>query len=1058
MGSYDFCTRLFAARTAATAATMIAASGAALVGVGNAAQAATITATWAGGSGSWGDASNWQGAGGTVPDNDSGNDTYNVIIDGDGTIDSRVRANSAFAVADVTIASGDSLWVESAPTAQFAFDGGAVDIAAGALLRIGEVNALGAATMRGGTTIDNDGIVELFGTFREATLNIEGTTTIGGSGVMELRGQKNEILGVAGAASILVNEAGHTIRSLLDNNDNGAIGVGNLQLRNAGTVSAEARQPLVLHTGSTGRTSVNTGTLRAAGGGSLRLIGGDGLANTGGTLTTADNGSLDVQTDIAGGAIAVTSGGQLLLDVGTNSGATLTGTAISVAGGATLDSQNGGLSGGSLEVVDGGGNNDGFVNFHGGTITGTAMTIRDGATLRIQRGSGQPKAIDGGSIRIDAGGKLELGTVNQLTDATFRGGTTIDNDGIVELFGTFREVTLNIEGTTTIGGSGVMELRGQKNEILGVAGEASVLVNEAGHTIRSLLDNNDNGAIGVGNLQLRNAGTVSAEARQPLVLHTGSTGRTSVNTGTLRAAGGGSLRLIGGDGLANTGGTLTTADNGSLDVQTDIAGGAIAVTSGGQLLLDVGTNSGATLTGTAISVAGGATLDSQNGGLSGGSLEVVDGGGNNDGFVNFHGGTITGTAMTIRDGATLRIQRGSGQPKAIDGGSIRIDAGGKLELGTVNELTDATFRGGTTIDNDGLFELRSTFQPTTLMIEDTLTLQGDGVLDMRPQKTNIIGVAGANSRLVNEAGHTLSVSRTSSSTRNARIGAGDLTLINRGAMLINDVSLTVDTAGDFRNDGVIQKFGGSRDALFVDPTVINDCIVGIETGGTVVANDYRQDRGLTMIDGTLSVDVANIDAGFVTGGGRLSGDLVNAGGVLSPGREIPGGLVDIFRVSGDYSQGAGATLFTDLAGSAPSEFDRLIVDGAAALGGALAVSVDLAFAQTLTAGDRFRILETDFGITGDFAAINDNIAGLDFSTVIDGNDLYLEVAGRGGTLSLASGAITARAPNFEDLAASKLAADPGGTEVEATGVPAPASLPILLIGILALAARRRHGG
>src|SRR5439155_11536246 len=83
----------------------------------------------------------------------------------------------------------------------------------------------------------------------------------------------------------------------------------------------------------------------------------------------------------------------------------------------------------------------------------------------------------------------------------------------------------------------------------------------------------------------------------------------------------------------------------------------------------------------------------------------------------------------------------------------------------------------------------------------------------------------------------------------------------------------------------------------------------------------------------------------------VTGKLINNGGQVSPGAS-PG----ILTINGDYTQGPNGVLNIEIAGTTPgSQYDRLVVTGAAALAGTLTVSFLNGF--TPSASDSFKVLQ-----------------------------------------------------------------------------------------------------
>lgn len=75
-----------------------------------------------------------------------------------------------------------------------------------------------------------------------------------------------------------------------------------------------------------------------------------------------------------------------------------------------------------------------------------------------------------------------------------------------------------------------------------------------------------------------------------------------------------------------------------------------------------------------------------------------------------------------------------------------------------------------------------------------------------------------------------------------------------------------------------------------------------------------------------------INGGSVTGSGIINGSLINNGGFISPGHSA--GTIE---VTGTFTQAAGGTTITEVASG--TNFDRILVDGATNLAGALKVNV-----------------------------------------------------------------------------------------------------------------------
>ncbi len=173
--------------------------------------------------------------------------------------------------------------------------------------------------------------------------------------------------------------------------------------------------------------------------------------------------------------------------------------------------------------------------------------------------------------------------------------------------------------------------------------------------------------------------------------------------------------------------------------------------------------------------------------------------------------------------------------------------------------------------------------------------------------------------------------------------AGNIS-IGAGGMLVNlaGARFDIETSGDvgiFRNgDGTISNSGTLRkrsaNTTSVGVPILNDGLVEIDAGILLSRAAYIQSAGTTrMFEGTLQASPAvMINGGRLEGNGTIGGALVN-GAIVSPGAS-PGRIA----VHGDYVQTAAGTLAVEIAGTAVSQYDRLIVSGSATLAGGLTLT------------------------------------------------------------------------------------------------------------------------
>ncbi|MDQ6624154.1 MAG: hypothetical protein M3Y86_11815, partial [Verrucomicrobiota bacterium] len=88
----------------------------------------------------------------------------------------------------------------------------------------------------------------------------------------------------------------------------------------------------------------------------------------------------------------------------------------------------------------------------------------------------------------------------------------------------------------------------------------------------------------------------------------------------------------------------------------------------------------------------------------------------------------------------------------------------------------------------------------------------------------------------------------------------------------------------------------------------------------------------TDLSSIAIVGPVTLNGGVLSGTGVIDGALSFNGGYISPGNSP--GLID---VTGNYSQGSGATLIVEAAGGEADQFDRLQIGGSAALNGTIRV-------------------------------------------------------------------------------------------------------------------------
>ncbi len=364
-----------------------------------------------------------------------------------------------------------------------------------------------------------------------------------------------------------------------------------------------------------------------------------------------------------------------------------------------------------------------------------------------------------------------------------------------------------------------------------------------------------------------------------------------------------------GDYIASSGATISFANTHSVSSQGRVGGAGTTSISHSLSMA-----AGSTLDPAVLNVIffGSLTLD----GTTAMTLPVLNlnGGGFNPIFDTDR--PVTVTSLSVPDAGTI-----SG------GGSVTVPSGGSFSKTSSGTLT-LTNSGVSGPSADLILNVDARLDGGSICVGRT----GDGHPDLPSMQINqdfAIG-AGADSTTFNCSANVVRVNGPSGHL--FKEGAGTIT--NHGRF---------DVAGGLLSIGAGQTF--------------------------VVVNGISQSGGLTSIasggvlqGGGVIQPAATLTGGVLRGSGQVTGHVTNTSGTVEPGSS-PGTLT----VTGDYSQGAGGTLRTEITGTTPgSQFDRLEVGGAVSLNGTLAIVNAGGFAPALT--DTFQIL-TGSSVTGTFAQL-----------------------------------------------------------------------------------------
>lgn len=395
----------------------------------------------------------------------------------------------------------------------------------------------------------------------------------------------------------------------------------------------------------------------------------------------------------------------------------------------------------------------------------------------------------------------------------------------------------------------------------------------------------------------------------------------------------------------NSGGSLTNTAGAVYDLRTDAGIG-----QGGYPFNNLGLLKKSAGTGTSTLTVGfnnqGGTVEVDSGTLQ---LPIQMGGGVSS------GGTFKATAPT----AVLDLGDGqdfTGTYTGSGSGTVRFSQGSLY----TNNMTGATFnfpgslfewtgggigsyQGGHLFTNAGTMNLSGTNDKTSLANftnKGTMIQTGTGNFNT--------GSANSGGSFTNAAGATYNLKS------DAGLGQGGY---------------------PFTNAGLFEKTTGTSTSI-IDMNVTNSGSFVLNTGTVQVGNFTQTSGALNLNGGNFSSanDIV-INGGIVEGTGKITGNLVNNSGDLSPGHS-PGTIT----VSGNYTQAAAGVMDMQIGGAVSGTgYDQLKVTGTANLGGTLDVTLINGFKPTL--GDVYTLV-TGSSINGTFSkvTITGFTAQVDYST------------------------------------------------------------------------------
>lgn len=734
-------------------------------------------------------------------------------------------------------------------------------------------------------------------------------------------------------------------------------------LRNSGTISN-----LTLSLASGGKFTQNNGNLTSvvidggAYGAPVQFSGISTLNGVTGNPFISVTSGITTITGTNNGSWLVTSGGTILL-----SGATLTG-----GGDIKRTGTTGTINAIGINVLDDIGNftyrppNHPINVLSGSTTVNTPygdFIVSSGATLGVNN-------LFSSTLTSVASGAGSVITTTNLfggnSNWTMSAGSTLAISGANTLNGPVQNITLNnLSGTATLNGAltnatltGPGTFNASAGATVALGGASNTTLSGAGTfsaSAATLNGVNNNVAINI----IDSASTITG---------------TSTNTGAWISSAGKQVSL---NNASLTGGTLggtgTFMASGS-----NVLNGGVTLSSGTTLALG-----GANFSNTTISGGG---LVTGTGNFSGATnLSGIT----NQGTINVTGGTLTLSSVT-NSGATYNLSAGV----TVNASGLSLNGGALTGAGTFNlsgsdslngtsnsalvNILGTTALNGTAL-NSGTFAVGSgaTLTLNGFVVGGNVTTAATGSI-LTTGVSALLGVSNPGAANYSVGGY-LSVTGS-----DWDLGGGNTTAVQNGGSLVisgngNNAggTLTVNTGGVFQAANYTQSSGSTKiDGTFQIGSLATPGLIDV-MGGTFVYSgaadilgNIQSASGLT-IDGNSSI-FGNVQLGEgsrLLGNHTISGNFagtraatVTNAGVISPGHS-PG----VDTVNGNYTQTSTGDLEIQLGGISANQYDRLIVNGIATLGGTLNVTLIDGFTPQL--GEVFRII-TDQGTLGDFATVN----------------------------------------------------------------------------------------
>ena len=702
--------------------------------------------------------------------------------------------------------------------------------------------------------------------------------------------------------------------------------------------------------------------------GTLNISGSDGMGTASAVIANKQaeiGGSLN---EVGGtGTVNITNGGRLST-VGAKLGVKDNNDAGAGGTGTVNISDAGSIWESSAEVIVGD-NGEGHLNISGGGQADFVANLRVGNQNTADDGPASI-AVSGSGSALTVQGELSLGddraaTMTISDGAVVTSGAGGSGEGAIGNSSAADGAVVTVDNAT-------WNHNGSRIKVGADGGSASLpstlrVINGGQVTATGPIMVSDDSAGSHGLIEVSGAGsTVTAEGDFSVI--------GDVGTGTLNVTHGGTYNV-----LNNVANNFDVSGSGTGIVSVTGLGSTINV--GGQMSVGRSNNSTGTLT-----VTDGGTVNAGNVGIA------RDAG--STGTVNLDiGGTLTvnaGSMLTVGGNAgaaggngTLNVQGGivdvsSDQVAVTSTGTLNVSAG-TLRLSTLTRSTGSqlNFTGG------------------------TLSMSGNQILDAASLEDIFNGNPTLSSGMALEVTGEASLA-TPLRLNGGRFSVGSTTNLQNldwdsGTFALTATDLNVTSNGLFGDELYLNP--GQN--LEVTQQITNDGLIA--SGGMISVGSLQNHGDLVLLNTSINGSVSSPAGSTITVVGPVdfNGNVGGSANFFGPGTANfnasydPGDSPAIVAFEGNVQFGSTGLLAIELGGTDTSDFDQLMIDGAALLDGTLEVSlVDTGtgvYAPQL--GDSFSIVTASGGIAGTFANLDlpSLGGGLDWQLTNGGSTYLLNV-------------------------------------------------------------------